>query len=849
MKKFKTKLISLSFIFLFCLCNYAFFYAFDNHKLNYDVRKELAPNLSNNGITLLTPENITYTDSMDGYFPATYGFENDENDVIPQGWEDYSQTYAYVKVVNGIGGHNKVLECYSGTETASYINLRNYFEPQVNGMIEWWWRKSSIQSSAGFFMLYGSAGVDLIQIRIDLADGKIMYNDPTGTATDTGYPYYSDDKWIHMRIEFNCSSDTWSLWIDTIKYIDNIAFKLSRIADFVNRSQFWSFDGGNPTLYYVDAIGYSWDPNYNIGDNLNEGLLVSFDTKNTLDRVRFSLDNQAKKPILGNTTIPMPEDGLYSIKIFGIDQLGVQHQSNIRYFTVDFPIDIFTPEAKIYTEPMRGYYLATFGFEEVASGDLPPYCYYNAWGTNPDWTNSYTRVIDGKTDSAGNSHKKVLVLNDRSGSSACGSYLNFTEYASEIARNCKIEFYFCIRTEGPSYYVSHFEISGNNGHLLQLALDNTQGGLNNPEIRYWNSTGNYLTGVYQEWDKWYRYSFDISCDGGYAGLGANQYRFRVYNDTGDLIYTSIDMGFVFLYPSTGGPNRFRMSSSQSQTLVYEYLDAFGITGLQDNYELGNNLNEGLLLSYDNSPVLDWQGYSLDGQSNRTILGGTAIPLPGDGQHSIRVFGNDSSGSIYQSNVRQFSVYHLNIITPEEKVYNEPMKGYYPATFGFENDFDGTWPNRWTSIDAGGTIQVISDFSGHNKIVELYDMSSGANDLINKISDITEGIIEFWMGTNNVVELSEIDIWDKDDTNWAIQLSIQSSKFQYKQIDNNWYDIPNVGIPLNNMLHHWSVILNCSTHTFHVLIDGIDSGELSFKYPHNSFDRFQFHTSTSGSGFS
>ena len=39
---------------------------------------------------------------MSGYYPATYGFENDENDTIPQNWVDNSETYAYVKVINAI---------------------------------------------------------------------------------------------------------------------------------------------------------------------------------------------------------------------------------------------------------------------------------------------------------------------------------------------------------------------------------------------------------------------------------------------------------------------------------------------------------------------------------------------------------------------------------------------------------------------------------------------------------------------------------------------------------------------------------------------------------------------------
>ena len=178
-----------------------------------------------------------------------------------------------------------------------------------------------------------------------------------------------------------------------------------------------------------------------------------------------------------------------------------------------------------------------------------------------------------------------------------------------------------------------------------------------------------------------------------------------------------------------------------------------------------------------------------------------------------------------------------------------MSGYYPATYGFENDNLSNHPSGWTSIETGSTIQVSSDFNGHNKVINLNDTIGAGNDLINDFNDIVEGIIEFWMGTDDITELNEIDIYDYDDSNWAIQLGIYSSKFQYKQTDNNWYDIPNVGTPLNNTLHHWSVIFNCSTYSFHVLIDGIDSGELFFKNYHISLDRLQFHTSDTGSGFS
>jgi hypothetical protein len=86
---------------------------------------------------------------------------------------------------------------------------------------------------------------------------------------------------------------------------------------------------------YWDAFGFSWDPNYNIGDNLQEGLLLSFETEFTPDWVGYSLDAQTNKTILGNTTIPFPNDGLHTIQVHSNDSLGMIYNSDLRYFLID----------------------------------------------------------------------------------------------------------------------------------------------------------------------------------------------------------------------------------------------------------------------------------------------------------------------------------------------------------------------------------------------------------------------------------------------------------------------------------------------------------------------------------
>ena len=65
---------------------------------------------------------------------------------------------------------------------------------------------------------------------------------------------------------------------------------------------------------------------------------------------------------------------------------------------------------------------------------------------------------------------------------------------------------------------------------------------------------------------------------------------------------------------------------------------------------------------------------------------------------------------------------INLITPENKTYTEAMSGYYPATYGFENDEEGNFPSGWidNSTDPACTVEVIDQYDGHNKVMRLYD---------------------------------------------------------------------------------------------------------------------------------
>jgi len=704
-------------------------------------------------INIVTPENKTYFEPMSGYYPATYGFENVEDGALPTDWSFNWDGTSYVEVDDTKDGHNKVLHVRKIDDGTQYSGGTKIFENNATaGTVEFWlYKDTNGGTDATKIDVKGESG----DVRL-LIENQDLFQGHYGSRVLLAADVFTINKWYHIRIDFNLSQGGWQVQLDNTWYGSGYTIPFTGTP-----TEFWGFGIGshwsgcnNNYGSWLDALGYSWDPNYNIGDNLNEGLLLSFENSTTLDWIEYSLDGQMNKTILGNTTIPIPEEGVHTIQVFGNDTLGIIYESDIRTFTVDFPIDIITPEAKSYTKPMDGYYPATYGFEDVLDDTTPTYVEYDTFGSIPDWVNSYTRVINNKIDGAGNKHNKVLLLKDGTSSGLALSNFNFTESDSEIARNSTIEFYHLLNIPG-THYISRIALYGKHGGLFQIFFET-----NSLVIKYINGSGTYSTGFNLVRDRWYRYSIDMSCDGGYAGLSANQFRFRIYDDNGILIYTSYDMGFQTPHP-TGGPNRISMISSETQTQEYQYMDAFSITGLQDNYEIGDNMNEGLLLSYENSTALNVTGYSLDYQAIEAISGNTTIPMPEDGIHTIQVFSNDSLGIMYESTIRHFSVYSISIITPENKTYTTPMSGYYPATFGFEETNTNSLPSYCdyapggSSPDGPGSYSKVidswTDGGGniHKKVLKTYDRTGGgtAHSSLNFTNEgsITcrNSTIEFW----------------------------------------------------------------------------------------------------------
>ncbi|MFX0073243.1 MAG: zinc ribbon domain-containing protein, partial [Candidatus Hermodarchaeota archaeon] len=388
-----------------------------------------------------------------------------------------------------------------------------------------------------------------------------------------------------------------------------------------NQIRLRSHSGTYESYNYFDAVGYSWDSNYNMGDNKEEGLLLSFENSTVLDWVGYSLDGQANRTILGNTTLPIPNYGAHYIQVFSNSTLGSLYESDIRYFSFQ-ELNLITPENQTYTSPMSGYYPATYGFENDAVGTHPE-----------DWA-----IIEGTGCSAQiieneDTHSQVLELYDNGAGPGYSAEVQnlFTEqsYGS-------VEFW--IKTSDVTDN-TYFQLrSGTFPGVYIVVADDY--------FKYFDTTWNSICPAYD--NTWYHIRIDFCCDdSGYNSLNPDKYYF---------ILNGTSYGEYSFYQNLGFDsfNSSRIYTDGTKSGYSSYIDALGYSW-DDNYNIGDNKEEGLLLSFENSTILDWMGYSLDGQTNRTILGNITIPIPGNGFHYIQIFANDTFGTLYESDIVYFTV--------------------------------------------------------------------------------------------------------------------------------------------------------------------------------------------------
>jgi len=290
-------------------------------------------------LNLTTPENKSYSTPMTGYYPATFGFENDEDGQDPKSWVIDAES-TIIEVIPELYNHKKVLRL-GDFSTVDPSRVHNSFSSKDNGTVESWILLDYLGTDGRRGQISGRGNDNQI-ILVKMVGGspsKWQVRD-NGTDIDiVGAPTPFTNTWYHVRIDFEHTTggyqglgkNEYFVYIDGVQYGPYL-FSFDEPLDELHLH---TYSYGVSYDAYFDAVGYSWDANYNIGDNLKEGLLISYETNINLDWEAFSLDYQQNTTINGNYTIPFPEDGIHNIQLFGNDSSGNNYESDLIYFSID----------------------------------------------------------------------------------------------------------------------------------------------------------------------------------------------------------------------------------------------------------------------------------------------------------------------------------------------------------------------------------------------------------------------------------------------------------------------------------------------------------------------------------
>lgn len=360
-------------------------------------------------LTIITPEEKIYEEIPPGCFFGTYGFEDTPAGEIPNGW--YADApYGYIQVVEELDEHRHVVDVHKYNTGSDKTRIHRVFESQMGtlGSVEFWLRKDTNSGNDGtnIFLYADMTNSTKGYIALAIANGQLGYGFGTQMSHTTWVAtnVFNQNVWYHVRVDINATKG-WQITIDNTTVYGNgyaypfetlISNQITHLSSIDTISGFGLqsyYAGDNPSYStYLDALGFSWDPYYEVGDNTNEGLLLSFTNTTSLDWMGYSLDGQANRTISGNTTLPQLVNGTHQVQVFGNDSIGEEYQSQVQFFTIgDAPIISRPKDFSIY-EGSTGYTILW-----TVSGKNPAnYTIYrnDSYFDNGSWIDSIIAPLD-----------------------------------------------------------------------------------------------------------------------------------------------------------------------------------------------------------------------------------------------------------------------------------------------------------------------------------------------------------------------------------------------------------------------------------------------------------------------
>ena len=476
-------------------------------------------------------------------------------------------------IINDLDGHQKVLELKDNNASdLVFASLIDLSEPTY-GTIEFWIRTTD--TSQGLVMAFG---YEIFHSGIWLGeDGKWWYKSDDEYLEISDVPKMQNNTWHHVRIDFNCSNEKFYFGVD-----GNFS-KLGPFAFDYNVDNFgwniWSTvnEGYNYSIF-IDAIGASWDPSYDIGDNLNVREAIysdteiifsadSTDTKTDKENLRYLWNFGDNQTAFGQTVLhSFSRAGKYKIKLIAIDD-NADYEIAEKYIWIDNYYPSINVSNILYGR-------TSYDFTSDNIGDFPEGWYRSDL---EEILGNFTQVVDG-IDRFSN----IVLIGNGTGvggiwtSDINGLPFNQTQPGDLNLFNGTIEFWIYTTDVSKSQlYISFFQDTYLDGIFIEFVNGTWKhDGVDIEFESLWTMNSH----------SWTHFRIDFSTGlNGYMGLGDDE--FKIYanghsSQTLNMIHsTHMDLSNLTCF------GIFTQMYQNESTLVF--VDNFGLSWDPD-YHVGDN---------------------------------------------------------------------------------------------------------------------------------------------------------------------------------------------------------------------------------------------------------------------
>jgi len=210
-------------------------------------------------------DSIGYSWDYYAHYNATYSFENEIGkeglDILFIDSIIGTDINCTIKIISKLDNHSEILELYDNNNSGNF-DCYNDFGLRDSGFLEFWIRITNNSLNNLFIGLEDNSGTLRGYIYTD-TDGQFHFQGSTNIDSNIDC---NINTWYHIKIAFDKIPMSIDWWINTIQqtqtsylYLEQVQLSRLTISSNINNYNFYT---------YIDAIGYSWDSDYTIGQNL-----------------------------------------------------------------------------------------------------------------------------------------------------------------------------------------------------------------------------------------------------------------------------------------------------------------------------------------------------------------------------------------------------------------------------------------------------------------------------------------------------------------------------------------------------------------------------------------------------